>query len=80
MKRWFFAVVLGLIGISNALAQCPMCKTAVESNLKNEGATAGLGLNDGILYLLGAPYLLFGTAFFIWYMKKRKAEAEHVHE
>lgn len=72
MKRIFFSSVLFLVTASYTLAQCPMCKTAVESNLNNDGATAGLGLNDGILYLLAAPYLLFGTVIFLWYKNKRK--------
>jgi len=49
-----------------------MCKAAVESNFQNEGATAGLGLNDGILYLLAAPYLLFGTVLLLWVKNNRK--------
>lgn len=57
--------------VSLSLAQCPMCKTAVESNLKNDGAQVGLGLNDGILYLLGAPYLLIGIVTFFWYRSYR---------
>lgn len=79
MKRLVWAFLFFLISSVYTLAQCPMCKTAVESNLKNEGATAGLGLNDGILYLLAAPYLLFGTVIFLWFRHKRKmapAEAE----
>ena len=46
MKKW---IVLGFIFAvmilgSELLAQCPMCKMAAESNLKN-GGTAGKGLN-----------------------------------
>ncbi len=75
MKRIIFSSALFLLTAAYSLAQCPMCKTAVESNLNNEGATAGLGLNDGILYLLAAPYLLFGTVIFLWYKNNKRKQA-----
>ena len=40
-----------------SFAQCPMCRIAAESNLK-DGGTAGAGLNAGILYMLAAPYYI----------------------
>lgn len=54
-------------------AQCPMCKMAAESNLKN-GGTAGKGLNAGILFLLGMPYILVGTIGYVWYRNRTKEE------
>lgn len=56
-------------------AQCPMCKSSVESSLENPDATVGRGLNNGILYLLAAPYLLVGAVGFMWYKKYRKKDA-----
>ena len=57
--------------ISNfIIAQCAMCKAAVESNLES-GGMKGAGLNDGILYLMAMPYmamLIFAIAFY--YNKK----------
>lgn len=55
----------------DASAQCPMCKAAVESSIKGGQSNAGKGLNNGILYLLAAPYLLVGTLGFIWYKRYR---------
>jgi hypothetical protein len=52
-------------------AQCPMCKAAVESSVKGGQSNAGKGLNDGILYLLAAPYLLVGALGYIWYRNYR---------
>jgi hypothetical protein len=52
-------------------AQCPMCKMAVESNLKG-GGNAGRGLNAGILYMLATPYLLVGGLAFVWWRNRRK--------
>jgi hypothetical protein len=68
--------ILGVIAIcffANAIiAQCPMCKIAAESNMKN-GGTAGRGLNAGILYMLAAPYLIVGSIAFLWWKNRRKA-------
>ena len=64
-----------LLAVANdAVAQCPMCKTAVESGLK-EGKSTGRGLNDGILYLLAMPYVFAGTIGFFWYRAYRKKRA-----
>ena len=37
-------------------AQCAMCKAVVETNLET-GDTKGMGLNNGILYLMAFPYI-----------------------
>lgn len=52
-------------------AQCPMCKAAAESNIR-EGGTHGLGLNAGILYLFTIPYLIVMTIGVTWWWKNRK--------
>lgn len=71
---FIFAVVL--IGF-DAMAQCPMCKAAVESSVKGGQSNAGKGLNDGILYLLAAPYLFVAVLGILWYKKYRvKAKVE----
>ncbi len=57
---------------SEVSAQCPMCRSAVESAMQNEGNTVGKGLNKGILYLLASPYLLIALVGGIWYHKNRK--------
>ena len=69
-------VLIGLfiaIGLFTDLyAQCPMCRSAVESAMQNEGNTVGVGLNKGILYLLASPYLLVAFVGGLWYRKNRK--------
>lgn len=60
-----------LFGIETADAQCPMCRIAAESNLKN-GGTAGKGLNSGILYMLATPYLIVGFVGLMWWRNKKK--------
>lgn len=55
-------------------AQCPMCKIAAESNLKN-GGSQGKGLNLGILYMLATPYLLIGGIGLFWWKNRKKDKA-----
>lgn len=68
-------VVLLIAGVfQEVLAQCPMCRSAVESAMQNEDNTVGVGLNKGILYLLASPYLLVAFLGGIWYRNHRKAK------
>lgn len=69
-----FALVLLLGAGEELLAQCPMCRATAESNLAN-GGTEGKGLNNGILYLLGMPYLLIGTIAYLWWKNRKKEVA-----
>ncbi|HMO38032.1 MAG TPA: hypothetical protein PKC76_01525 [Saprospiraceae bacterium] len=59
-------------------AQCPMCKIAAESNLK-DGGQAGKGLNAGILYMLATPYVIIGVVGYIWW-RNRKREDEIIEQ
>lgn len=65
-----FTLSVGSVAVQ---AQCPMCKIAVQSNMKN-GGTTGKGLNRGILYMLVTPYLLVGTIAFFWWRNRKKEE------
>ncbi len=65
-----FFLTLLLAG-GDLLAQCPMCRATAESNLAN-GGTEGQGLNQGILYLLGMPYVLVGAVAFIWWRNRKR--------
>jgi len=74
MKKKFIGVFFILILIcffTEAIAQCPMCKMAAESNLRH-GGSAGKGLNMGILYMLLTPYLLVGGLAYWWIRNKKK--------
>ena len=76
LRGLLLAFALILIANIDAVAQCPMCRMSLESNLKN-GGTAGQGMNAGILLLLATPYLLVGSIAFVWYRnKKSQANAE----
>ncbi|RRN77163.1 hypothetical protein EIM50_21005 [Pseudoxanthomonas sp. SGD-10] len=63
--------ILLLTNISEVSAQCAMCQATVESSLKSGDNTAK-GLNNGILYLLAAPYIAIAAIGFLWYKKYRK--------
>lgn len=78
-KGWKIISTIALVFALNTMAvptleaQCPMCKIAAESNLKN-GGKAGKGLNQGILYMLLTPYVLVGTIAFVWWRNRRKEQ------
>lgn len=55
-------------------AQCPMCKTSLESNRKDDQKAVGKGLNKGILYLLAMPFLLVGTVGGLYWHRQRRFE------
>lgn len=50
------AFLLTLLAPETAGAQCSMCRTALEQN-----AEAAASFNRAILFLLAAPYAVFGT-------------------
>jgi hypothetical protein len=57
-----------------AVAQCAMCRRALEAS--PEGQAMAGSFRHGILLLMGAPYLMLGSAgFFIFraYRKKKRS-------
>ena len=64
-------VFLVLLITDQLLAQCPMCRMTLESNLKNGGRT-GMGMNLGILYLLFTPYILGAGIAYVWWRNRKK--------
>ncbi|QKJ31161.1 hypothetical protein HQ865_15820 [Mucilaginibacter mali] len=67
-------LMLAAGSVKTANAQCAMCSTMVETNNKS-GAGTTKGLNNGVMYLLAAPYLAVGTVGFVWYRKYRRKNA-----
>ncbi len=63
-------ILIGIFFLQDAIAQCPMCKIAAESNMEN-GGESGRGLNHGILYMFAAPYLIVGFIAFMWWKNKK---------
>jgi hypothetical protein len=62
----FFAALFFLPG--DVLAQCAMC-TKTASQL---GEKPALGMNQGILYLMGAPFLIMGYIGYRWWKSQRE--------
>ena len=63
---------LSALSPAGALAQCPMCRTALEHG----GAAAARTLNFGIVVLLVPPVSLFCSIFAIAYKKRKGDEDE----
>jgi hypothetical protein len=75
MRKWMMilAVVAGMTIIGDvALAQCPMCKTSLEANRKDNVNRVGNGINNGILYLLAMPFIAVGSVGAIYVYRQRK--------
>ena len=66
-----FSVLIFLILLQNtAVAQCAMC-TKTASQL---GEKPALGMNQGILYLMGAPFMIVGFIAYRWWKNQQSEE------
>jgi hypothetical protein len=73
-KKILLFVVLLLLTQVDAVAQCAMCRTTVESSISNGRSNIATGLNTGILYLLSAPYLIVGAIAFLWFRQSKQEQ------
>jgi hypothetical protein len=76
-RKWIvpMLIVSMLYVVTDSVAQCSMCKAVVESNADAGGGVGG-GINNGIMYLMGVPYLLIATAGFFIYRNYQKNSSE----
>ena len=79
MKR--FTVIFGILlllalNVTEAYAQCAMCRGTVESSMGNGRNNVGVGLNTGIMYLFVMPYLLVAAIGYFWYRNSKKNQQE----
>lgn len=58
-----FAILLLVMLPEVSEAQCAMCKAVVEGGRDNDGYQVGSSINNGILYLMGIPYILLFILF-----------------
>ncbi len=78
MKRLLFLFVFtislaaGSALLNTATAQCPMCKTSLEANRKDNETRVGNGINKGILYLLAMPFLMVGGVGGVYIYRLRR--------
>lgn len=66
-------LVLQVVAPISGYSQCAMCSLNAENSTQN-GNTQGKGLNNGILFLLGMPFLIGAGVGILWYTKFRKKE------
>jgi hypothetical protein len=83
MNKWFVLILVVSVTLFlmplDTMAQCSVCRSAVETGTDGSEESIARGVNNGILYLMAVPYLLAGlTAFIIYrHIKSRKtAEAQ----
>lgn len=70
MKNKILFLIFTLICFVQSNAQCAMCRAVLENE---EGQGTAEAINDGIVYLMAIPYVLFaGFAYFLYrkYSKK----------
>lgn len=72
MKRVFSILIAFLFWFNTTVAhsQCAMCRASAESATENVDKGIGEGLNSGILYLMGIPYLLILTVGIVFFRKR----------
>ena len=79
MKKLKIVLLSLLLLIANCqlvIAQCAMCKGAVETNMSTGRNVIGNGINAGIAYLFVFPYLTVGVIAYLWYRNSKKALAQ----
>jgi len=58
------------LGPAEATAQCAMCKAVAENAQGDSGYGIANGLNNGIVFLMGIPYLLLATLAIVFFRKQ----------
>jgi hypothetical protein len=77
IKRIALSLLVFLLFVVDIYAQCPMCKASVESSQSRGVKSVGMGLNVGILMLMGAVYLILFSVGILWYRKFRRSQSEY---
>lgn len=75
-KTLIASVLLLTLAVSQAAAQCAMCRTQLENNFSNGDPGIGAGVNIGILYLLAMPYLAVMVLGYFWYKSSRNGRKQ----
>ena len=68
LKSLILVVVLFILFNENLNAQCAMCRLMAESSYAG-GSDVGRGLNDGITYIMGVPYVLLAIGAYVLFKK-----------
>lgn len=71
---YIFLSILFLSFISlDVDAQCSMCKAVAESATDEHGNHSAGGINTGIIYMMGIPYLLLGFLALVFFRERIKS-------
>ena len=70
MKKLVLIFIL-FFSCIHSYAQCAMCKAIAESDPQGKESLYE-GLNSGILYLMGVPYILLSIAFIYVYLNRKR--------
>lgn len=77
-KKLLLLAALFTLSQIDAVAQCAMCRTTIESSISNGRSNIATGLNTGILYLLAAPYLIVAAIAFLWFRQSKQEQQERL--
>lgn len=78
MRYFILIFSVFILSSSDLISQCAMCKAALESNIEAANMSessekpSGIGINEGILYLMAMPYLAMIIFGIFWYIQNRK--------
>lgn len=74
MKRLILILIVFAAAITDAAAQCAMCRSTLENNYASGNPGIAAGINTGILYLLSMPYLAVLIIGYLWFKSTRNAQ------
>lgn len=61
-----------LLMLNDGMAQCAMCKAVAEDAASNSAYGIWSGLNMGIIFLMGFPYICLGVIVYVFFRKSIK--------
>ena len=67
-KQFLLILFFVFVFMIDSWAQCSMCRLAAETSFAS-GSEIGKGLNNGILYIMIIPYILFAILALILFSK-----------
>ncbi len=76
----FLALLFSASFVGELDAQCAMCKAVAENATDEAGYGLANGLNNGILYLMGIPYVLLVILFAVFYRNRIKGFLKSFNE
>lgn len=69
-RKLLFLFAAGMLFTDLVYGQCAMCRATAESATEHVDKGIGEGLNGGIIYLMGIPYLLLAVGVCVFFRKK----------